>query len=114
MHMAGADPVQSAWQRAQMQQQQQQRPQQQQQQAAGFAPFQGGALPAQAVQMVPGTLPSGGVPPFGGYAGGDGGVAAGPQQVQQLMQMGFTEQRAREALNATGGNVEQAANLLLS
>merc|ERR1719198_271532 len=40
-------------------------------------------------------------------------VAAFQPQVEQLTQMGFTAEQARQALAATGGDVEAAADWLL-
>eukprot|EP00746_Dinoflagellata_sp_MGD_P008982 gnl/MRDRNA2_/MRDRNA2_118080_c0_seq1.p1 gnl/MRDRNA2_/MRDRNA2_118080_c0~~gnl/MRDRNA2_/MRDRNA2_118080_c0_seq1.p1 ORF type:complete len:299 (-),score=72.89 gnl/MRDRNA2_/MRDRNA2_118080_c0_seq1:54-950(-) len=41
------------------------------------------------------------------------GAAADPQAIQQLTGMGFTEEQAKNALEAASGNVETAVSLLL-
>jgi hypothetical protein len=41
-------------------------------------------------------------------------VAPSPEAVSQLTAMGFDEQRVKEALQATGNNIERAADQLLT
>eukprot|EP00929_Paragymnodinium_shiwhaense_P012425 TRINITY_DN1195_c2_g1_i1.p1 TRINITY_DN1195_c2_g1~~TRINITY_DN1195_c2_g1_i1.p1 ORF type:complete len:345 (-),score=93.37 TRINITY_DN1195_c2_g1_i1:105-1139(-) len=61
-----------------------------------------------------GVLTSGGGGGGGGGAGGGAGGGIDPGALSQLTSMGFSEAQAAEALQASGGNLEQATQALLN